>query len=126
MSDKDVLLSEGNLVLVQQLAATDWGLLPFEEISYVNPSTSDEELRESLSKLVEEGYVEIVTDDSTPKDVPSEFYAVTEAAREDLEEMGLWGGIGLLYQAYSAVEKTDRIAQIREHYPTGPIVKAAE
>lgn len=122
MANKDVLLEEGNLVLVQQLAATDWGLLPFEELVYLNPKTSEGSLRESLSDLVEEGYVEIVSDGNVPDDVPSVFYAITEVAREDLEEMGLWRGIGVLYQAYDAVEKTDRVSYIREFYPEGPIV----
>jgi len=125
MSDRQVLLSQGNLVVIQQLAATDWGLLPFEELVYLNPKSSESALRESLSELVEEEYVSIIQDTETPEDVPSEFYAVTLTAQEDLETMGLWSGIGVLYQAYNAVEKTERISYIREFYPNGPIVEAS-
>lgn len=125
MSDYEVLLDSPNLTLMQMLIANDTAALPFEELEYLNPNDEAQSLREGLSELVDEGFVEIMTVE-TPEDVPSVYYAPTIEARDSLEELRLWSGLRLLYDVYQAVETPERIEYIRKYYPDGPLIQDSE
>jgi len=124
MADSPVLEPE-NLVLFQQITANDWALLPLEEIDYLNPSKTTTEIEQLLANLIEKHYLKTITVDDVPEDIPNTYFAVTEKTKTELESYGLWSGMTILYDMYDAVETTERLEEIRPHYPYGPLVQNA-
>lgn len=122
---ESLVLEQSNLVILQQITANDWALLPLEEIEHLNPNKSTAEVTRTLNTLLEHGYLTKVTVDDVPADVPETYYAVTEKTQNELESYGLWSGMTILYDMYDAVETTERLEHIRPHYPYGLLVQNA-
>lgn len=46
--------------------------------------------------------------------MPQTFYAATPFAIEQLQEMGLWENLGMVYQLYDSLERPDIIRAIED------------
>lgn len=114
----DVLLGETNLTILQQVIGADTATISEEELAYYNPDDSLDKITTSIEELVDADYLEPIEVD-TPEDLPTEFFAATPTAREDLKEVNLWEEMGIIYQMYQRVERTERIKEIEKHKPDG-------
>lgn len=86
-----------------------------EELLYMNPDLSEEEIRSQLSKLVEEGVV--LRRDLTPEerieDLPYTFYSLSDDTRERYDRNNLFP-VDAWRREYEAVEKSSYIHRIQD------------
>lgn len=100
-----------DLVLIQNIVAHPEGLPSLRELSYANPSMSENTIQDRLGDLREKGLVEKVQlpDDEQTAGLPDTFYGLPESARELLERHGLLEGEETLREMHSMLEKTPEI-----------------
>ena len=86
-----------------------------EELTYMNPSMSEDAIRRHLATLVEVGVVEVhsLPEGKRLREFPYKFYALTADARGLFDRNNLFPENAWQRQ-YAAVEKTSRIREVQQ------------
>lgn len=84
-----------SLLVLMQVIASQNGVRSVDELQYINPSMTEEDLAGAIAQLVDDGYVEFIDDD---------WIGATVDGCEHLERLRLDGGLGILYQVYNHLD----------------------
>ena len=114
----NLITQETRFVLIQNILSHPEQLPTLKELAYVNPSKSTSTIREHLERLIEAGVVEEVTlpEDKRQRDLPWQFYGLTAAGRQLLDDADLLGAEATLQDMHSMLETTEQI----EKYASAP------
>ncbi|MDS0261883.1 winged helix-turn-helix domain-containing protein [Haloarcula sp. S1CR25-12] len=114
----NLITQETRFVLIQNILSHPEQLPTLKELDYVNPGKSQSTIREHLERLIEADIVEEVTlpEDKRQRDLPWQFYGLTAAGRQLLEDADLLGAEPTLQDMYSMLETTPQI----EKYASAP------
>lgn len=114
----NVITQETRFVLLQNILSHPHQLPTLKELDYVNPSKSKSTIREHLDTLIEHNIVEERTlpKGERQRDLPWQFYGISDTGRHLLEEMELLGAEETLQDMYEMLETTDEI----EKYAAAP------
>jgi len=115
--DIQFALQEVRTVLLQQILATETGLLSVAELHYRNRGEDDiteENVRYHLREMAAR---DIVTKQKVPngqrvRDLPTTFFGVTDYGEAILEQANLLAESGLWAEMYGQMERTERIERI--------------
>lgn len=117
--DIQFALQEVRTVLLQQILATETGLLSVAELRYRNRGEDDiteENVRYHLREMAAR---DIVTKQKVPngqrvRDLPTTFFGVTEYGETILEQANLLAESELWAEMYEQMERTERIERIEQ------------
>jgi repressor of nif and glnA expression len=115
--DLQFALQEVRTLLLQQILATETGLLSVAELVYRNRGENDideENIRDHLRKLRERNIIERekLPVGERVGNLPNTFYAVTDYGEQILDHAGLLAEVGIWAQLYDQMDRTDEIEQI--------------
>jgi hypothetical protein len=115
--DIQFALQEVRTLLLQQILATETGLLSVAELVYRNRDEDDigeENIRYHLREMVDRGIVskEKVPSGQRIRDLPNTFFGVTDYGETILERANLLAECDLWAELYEQMERTDEIDRI--------------
>jgi DNA-binding HxlR family transcriptional regulator len=116
LADMRAVLEPRTLRILQQLLASEMGALSPKEVAFRNPDVTESTVRDHLRTLTEEGLTEKLEPDvdSVPNTIPRTYYAVSEYGIELLKQVGVYGGVAVLYQVYQQMDRPEDIRVIEE------------
>lgn len=117
--DLQFALQEVRTLLLQQILATETGLLSVAELEYRNRGEDDinkENIRYHLRKMAERDIVakEKVPSGQRVRDLPNTFFTVTDYGEAILEQANLLAESDLWTEMYEQMERTEEIERIEQ------------
>lgn len=119
VDDLQFALQEVRTVLLQQILATETGLLSVAELVYRNRGEADigeENVRYHLREMTDRGIVakQRVPPGQRVRDLPNTFFRVTSYGEAILEQANLLAEADIWAEVYGQMERTEEIQAIEE------------
>lgn len=90
------------------------------ELKFMNPEKSTSTLREHIERLSDLGIIDVVPVEKVDRDMPRQYYALTDLGREVLHELGFLNLETTLQDLYSRVKKPDYISEVESRTRPDP------
>lgn len=112
--DSEVILQETRARIIQQILASDTGVLSIKELSYRNPSINSRTIRNHVKKLVERNIIAELTVDEERQltDFPWKFYAASKKGILLMMQNNIYDEIGVWSDMYDRMKKSGDITEL--------------